>query len=395
MNEQKKIKLGIFCPEPFLGGEMVYINSIIEVCSEINNIVEIVLFTNQEFSCSCNRNNISVIIYRPEYPRYSHNSVDRIKKCILHLLEKSKFINLARKRLPVDVLIFPYMSYDLLRIKNPYIINPQDLRHKHSASKLTLRSKLSAMASDILYRRVMMRASSVVVDSDYNKQDLIKYYNVPEGKMKIIHSLPDITALKSLKEFKQQGRINKYNISDEYIYYPAHLIEAKNHLNLLDALRIIKEKHGEVIPLILSGGKQTLLSRIQERAKDYGISVRYLGYIDYTDVILILKKAKALVFASLFDPYALPIWEAFYLGVPVVSSNVCGLPEQVGNAGLLFDPNNINDMAEKIYRIWIDENMRKELVKRGYDRIKNLTLENYAKQWERVIEETLDMAERR
>ena len=65
------------------------------------------------------------------------------------------------------------------------------------------------------------------------------------------------------------------------------------------------------------------------------------------------------------------------------------MPEQVGDAGLLFDPHNIEDMAEKIYRIWTDEDLRKELIQRGYDRVKNMTLENYAKQWEKVIEEAL------
>jgi len=87
---------------------------------------------------------------------------------------------------------------------------------------------------------------------------------------------------------------------------------------------------------------------------------------------------------------SMPIWEAFYLGVPVLSSNVCALPEQVGDAGLLFDPYNIDDIADKIYKIWIDEKLRAELVKKGYDRIKNLTLENYAKQWENIIEGALN-----
>lgn len=54
---------------------------------------------------------------------------------------------------------------------------------------------------------------------------------------------------------------------------------------------------------------------------------------------------------TLFESVSLPIWESFYLGVPVVSSDVCALPEQVGDAGLLFDPNNVEDMAEKIYKI--------------------------------------------
>lgn len=386
MNARNKIKLGIFCPEPFLGGEMVYINSIIDACSKSDSIVEIVLFTNQEVSRNFNKNNVVIINYIPKYPRFGRDRVKWPKKCILYVLEKSKIINFVREKLPVDVLFAPYVSYDLLRIENPYIVNPQDLRHKYyRLDKLTLKSKFSAMIFDDLYRRLIMRSYFLVVDSNYNKQDLMKYYDVPETKVKVIHSLPDISVLKTLKEFEPQKYLNKYNLCDEYIYYPAHLIEAKNHLNLLKALRIIKEKYGETIPLILSGGKQTLLPQIEERAKCYGLSVRYLGYIDYPDVIQTFKKTRALVFASLFDPFALPIWEAFYLGVPVVSSNVCALPEQVGQAGLLFDPNNVNDMAEKIYKVWTNEELRKDFIKKGYERVKDLTLKNYAEQWEDVI----------
>jgi glycosyltransferase involved in cell wall biosynthesis len=387
MNEQNKVRVGIFCPEPFLGGEIIYINSVVDACSKIDNIVEIIIFTNQEATRHFKKNNAAIVTFMPKYPRSGRDKVNLPKRGFFYILEKSRLANFVRRRLPVDVLIAPYVCYDLLRLENPYIVNPQDLRHKcYKEAKATLRAKLSDMVFESLYSRVIEQACFLVVDSNYNKQDLMKYYSIPENKIKIIHSLPDLVALESLKEFEEQGHLGKYNLCDEYIYYPAHLIETKNHLNLLEALRIIKENHGETIPLILSGGEQALLPQIQERAKRYDISVRYLGYISYSDVILTLKKAKALVFASLFDPYALPIWEAFYVGVPVVSSNVCALPEQVGDAGLLFDPNNIDDMAEKIYTVWTDESLRKELIRKGYERTKDLTLENYAKQWEEVIE---------
>jgi glycosyltransferase involved in cell wall biosynthesis len=387
MNIQDKIKVGIFCPEPFLGGEIIYINSLIDACSKIDNIVEIIVFIDQEASRNFKKSNVTIVTYIPKYPRFSHGKVSFPKRAFFNILEKSKLSNFVRRKLQVDVLIAPYVCYDLLRLKNPYIVNPQDLRHKYyKVTKPTLETRLSDMVSEGLYSKVVERACFLVVDSDYNKQDLMKYYSIPQNKIKVIQSLPDMKALESLKESDEQGYLSKYNLYNEYIYYPAHLIEAKNHLNLLEALRIIKENHGEMIPLILSGGQQALLPQIQEKAKRYDISVRYLGYISYSDVILTLKKAKALVFASLFDPYALPIWEAFYLGVPVVSSNVCALPEQVGDAGLLFDPNNIDDMAEKIYTIWTNESLRKELIQKGYERIKDLTLENYAKQWEKIIE---------
>ena len=95
---------------------------------------------------------------------------------------------------------------------------------------------------------------------------------------------------------------------------------------------------------------------------------------------------------SLFESLSMPIWEAFYLGVPFVSSNVCALPEQVGGAGLLFDPNNVEEIAEKIYKVLTDKSFRKELVQNGYERVKNLTHENYAKQWENIRREALGNA---
>ena len=110
-----------------------------------------------------------------------------------------------------------------------------------------------------------------------------------------------------------------------------------------------------------------------------------------TPMPYLYKLSTALVMPTLFESVSLPIWEAFYLGAPVVSSNVCALPEQVRDAGLLFNPHDIEDMAEKIYKIWNDESLRKELVNKGYERIKNLTLENYSKQWEEIIRECIKM----
>lgn len=62
---------------------------------------------------------------------------------------------------------------------------------------------------------------------------------------------------------------------------------------------------------------------------------------------------------------------------------------QIGDAGLLFDPNNVEEIAEKIYKVLTDKSLRKELVQNGYERVKNLTHENYAKQWENIRMEAL------
>lgn len=152
-------------------------------------------------------------------------------------------------------------------------------------------------------------------------------------------------------------------------------------------MKILADKYNLGIHLILVGSKQNNFENVMKTIKELKLEnrVKYLGYVPEEDMPYLYKLATALVMPTLFESVSMPIWEAFYLGVPVVSSNVCALPEQVGDAGLLFDPNNPIDMAEKIYMIWTDKELRKKLVKKGEERVKNLTIENYAKQWEQLI----------
>jgi glycosyltransferase involved in cell wall biosynthesis len=143
------------------------------------------------------------------------------------------------------------------------------------------------------------------------------------------------------------------------------------------------------IPLILVGSKKNNFENVMKEIQNLGLSrqVKYLGYVPDEDMPYLYKLATALVMPTLFESVSMPIWEAFHLGCPVVSSNVCALPEQVGDAGLIFDPYNIEDMAEKIFIIWTNENLRSELINKGFERVKDLTIENYAKEWEKILEE--------
>ena len=114
-----------------------------------------------------------------------------------------------------------------------------------------------------------------------------------------------------------------------------------------------------------------------------------LGYVTDIEVVALYKKAVALVFPSLFGPTNIPPLEAMVLGIPVVCSNLFSMPDQIGDAGLLFNPFDVKDMALKIHRIWTDEKLRSDLRKRGYKKVESLTLENYARQWEKIIVEAM------
>jgi len=181
------------------------------------------------------------------------------------------------------------------------------------------------------------------------------------------------------------------------LFYPANFWYHKNHIKLLKALKLLKERFGLEIQLVLSGSKNNGFKDMLQEMKRLKIEnqVKYLGYVTDEDLLGLYKLATALIMPTFFESVSMPIWEAFYLGCPVVSSNVCALPEQVSDAGLLFDPNNVEEMAKSIYRIWTDEGLRQALIQKGSDKIRNFTLRNYAQQWEEVIGEVLQEQKRK
>jgi glycosyltransferase involved in cell wall biosynthesis len=275
-------------------------------------------------------------------------------------------------------------------MRKPYIVTIHDFQHEYYPEFFTFKERLSRK---IVYK-TGQKANIVVCESEYVKKDIIKFLKVPKEKIHVIPSPPPSYILNiKLLEDKYEEIRPKYSLPAKFLFYPAQFWYHKNHINLLRAIKLIKDKYGESINLVLVGSKKNNFENVMNEIKILGLQnqVKYLGYVPDEDMPYLYKLSTALVMPTLFESVSIPIWEAFYLGVPVVSSNVCALPEQVGDAGLLFDPYDIEDMAEKIYKVWIDKNLRDELRKKGYNRVKDLTLENYAKQWENIIQIVVKM----
>lgn len=292
----------------------------------------------------------------------------------------------------IDLIISPTITLFPCHMKKPYkpyIVTIHDFQHEYYSEFFSFREMISRK---IGYTTAKF-AEVVIVESKHVKNDVIKFLGVDERKVKVILSPPPsyLTEI-SLTEKDINKVRKKYSLPNRYLFYPAQFWYHKNHINLLIALHFIKQQHGEGIPLIFTGSKKNNFENVMRRIDELGMQkqVKYLGYVPGEDMPYLYKLSTTLVMPTLFESVSLPIWEAFYLGVPIASSNVCALPEQVGDAGLLFDPHNIKDMAEKIYRVWTDRNLRKKLIKKGYERLKDLTLENYAKQWKETIDEVLD-----
>ena len=114
--------------------------------------------------------------------------------------------------------------------------------------------------------------------------------------------------------------------------------------------------------------------------------IQHLGYVDYLDLPYLYKLSEFLIMPSLFESVSIPIYEAFALKVPVTCSNVVSLPEQVGNAALLFDPLDSKDMSKKIMKYLDDENLRKKNSELGFEKIKDFNHDRYCDKLKKIID---------
>jgi glycosyltransferase involved in cell wall biosynthesis len=376
------MKIGIFTlSSPDSGGVFQYTLSILEAMKEISK------FSNNYEMIQIGYENFPKILKKYFIIEKQKTPIGLKVRRLIHTFTGIKIGKLAPD-IDVNFIISPTITLLPYHMKKPYIVTIHDFQHKYYSEFFTIKERLSR---EIAYR-TGEKANLVICESNYVKQDIMKFLKINESKIKVLPSPPP-SYLHNLEiRTENLSRLkNKYNLPENYIFYPAQFWYHKNHINLIRALRYIKDKYNLEIPLILVGSKKNNFENVMNEIQNLGLSqqVRYLGYVPDEDMPYLYKLATALVMPTLFESVSMPIWEAFYLGCPVISSYACALPEQVGDSGLLFDPYNIEDIAEKIYNIWTNENLRKELINKGFERVKDLTIENYAKEWEKILEEVL------
>ncbi len=390
------MKIGIIASELYDGGEITWTKVLCKALLKIEKIELINIYINKDYDTWVEGfSSINKIKIKKVKWNFRFGINNNIYKAFIRIL--TMFKNPLAKYLfnftvldENDLVISPYVSTEVLFTSKKYVVCPQDTRHLHKSSynALSIMKRIKTYLREIAYSIRLKNAWKIVVEARYIKDDLIKYYKIQEDQIRIILS-PVLITDYSIIEYEKLSVKKKYNLPEKFIFYPAHFIEDKNHINLLRALRYIKDKYNLEIPLILVGSKKNNFENVMKEIQNLGLNqqVKYLGYVPDEDMPYLYKLATALVMPTLFESVSMPIWEAFHLGCPVVSSNVCALPEQVGDAGLIFDPYNIEDMAEKIFIIWTNENLRNELINKGFERVKDLTIENYAKEWEKILEE--------
>jgi glycosyltransferase involved in cell wall biosynthesis len=257
----------------------------------------------------------------------------------------------------VDVVHFPYavhFSTDL-----PFVYEPLDLQHRHLPG---LFSPGERRWRDAIYRDGCERARLIVTGTQFTKQDIVREYGIDPGKIAVIpirSALPPTPPTRAAIARVRQA----YELPERFLLYPAMAFPHKNHLRLFEALAILRDRHGLILPLICTGRPYESHSPVLCRAvAQLGLKdqVRMLGPVPTDDLIALYGAAWALVFPSLFEGIGMPVLEALQYGLPVITSNAACLPEVAGDAALYFDPTRV----EAIVAALLTADRRPDLLER-------------------------------
>ena len=269
------------------------------------------------------------------------------------------------ERAGADVVHFTFQAG--FRTAIPSIYHPHDLQHLHLPQFFP---PVERRRRELLYRTMCDQAAMVAVASRWTKGDVEKQYGLPPEKVVVVPLAPPIDAYPEIGLEEARTVVGELGLPTRYILYPALTWPHKNHAGLLDALGALRLE-GIRVAFVSTGMQTDHLPSLVQRAEALRVSdqVHWLGFLPPRGLRAVYRCATAVVIPTLFEAASSPLWEAFLAGVPAACSAVTSLPEQAGDAAILFDPLRTDEIADAIRRLWLDGELRSTLVARGRERV--------------------------
>ena len=228
--------------------------------------------------------------------------------------------------------------------------------------------------------KYLEKASVVATVSDFSKQDILSNYNVNPAKVNVIYNAA--REIFNPIDDEEKTRVKeRYAGGKEYFLYTGAIHPRKNLMNLLRAFSLFKKRQESNFKLMLAGRlawKYEVFTRDLKSYK-YRDDVILTGYLGENELSGLMAAAYALVYPSLFEGFGMPVLEAMRCHTPVITSSGTAMEEIAANAALLADPNDHNDIADKMMRLYKDETLRNQLIEKG-----KLVVQNFS--WDRTAE---------
>ncbi|QQS15546.1 MAG: glycosyltransferase family 4 protein [Candidatus Moraniibacteriota bacterium] len=244
-----------------------------------------------------------------------------------------------------------------------------------------------------LWERIYMRwsirnscrwASSIIAVSENTKRDLMSRYSMPEEKMRVVYE--GVSYLQFPTDNEQSDSrpsVSRFPISNPYFLFIGRIEARKNVRRIIAAFDRFKKKHGTNHQLVLAGKPGFGYEVISDQLKTLPCreDVVEAGYVSEEEKWRLLRNANGFLFPTLYEGFGLPVLEAQSAGVPVVTSNVSSLPEVSGSdSAILVDPLNVEEIAQGIEKIALDQGFRSGIIERGFQNAARFSWEACARE---------------
>ena len=360
------------------GGTETYLRNLLLNLAKIDKANDYIMFTNRE-------NSGSFGIRQDNFLEVLCNFSARYKS--LRVFWEQVVLPIMAGRHKIDVLHFPaYVSPVVNLFGTKLVVTIHDMMYRYYPENYP--------RGQLLYFRYFIpasarRAEMIITVSKNTKKDIIKFLKVPERKVRVTYEAHDKRFSNNLSVSEKNRIKKKYNLPDRFILSVASFNPQKNIDTLVRSFSLIKKTYNLSSQLVLVGMKLSYYSKIISVIEKLKLDkdVLFIGYVSDNDLPYLYSLANIYAFPSFFEGFGLPPLEAMACGCPVVASNATSIPEVVGDAGILIDPHNIEKMAEAIYKVLINDNLRKDLIRKGFERVKQFS-------WEKTAKETLKVYER-
>ena len=226
----------------------------------------------------------------------------------------------------------------------------------------------------------------IISVSESTKRDTIEHLGVPEDKITVVYEAANPIFRPLDRAAAKEEVRNRHGVDGPFVLFVSTIEPRKNVPTLLRALHQLQQCYKEDIRLVLAGGKGWLFEDAFAVVEDLKLDerVHFLGRVSSDDLLYLYNAAELLAHPAFYEGFGLPPLEAMACGLPVVVSNVASLPEVVGDAGLLIDPHNVDELTVSMWRLLNDSDLWKEMREKGLRQASRFS-------WERAARETLDI----
>lgn len=232
-------------------------------------------------------------------------------------------------------------------------------------------------------------SKAVIAISNSTKKDIVRHYPFAKDKTYVTHLAYDANQFNQDIPQKDVRRVmQKYSIVDDYVLYLGTLKPSKNIAGLIEAFSIVSV-HQPQISLVIAGKRGWMYESIFNKVEELGLTgkVIFTDFVPEEDKPGLIAGAKVFVLPSFWEGFGLDALNAMASGVPVVASNVGSIPEVVGTAGKLIDPNSIDSIAGGISSVLSMSKLEyNSIVEKGFSQVKKFS-------WEETARKTLEIIE--